>query len=249
MCTTAFQSFVKKHGTGPQRTATYLEPDDELLLLMAQKANLVIPLSGFSGMAGVKAVHKWFEENQTQYNPGAERGLGDRALWGVHKNRAFVVQTLGAKSPYHVAGGFGPAALEMDCTTYVNLMLSIYLKGDAHTATYVADCSAFGGTTTKHLARERYAFPLIMRKAGDKTFNYFQGAADILEATKPASASLYVLEVGGQVGGGVSHMALLYGSDVYECTTKQPICACISRPLEAFLANKGRSPIYLFGPR
>jgi len=240
--TAALQSFRDKYGTGTQRTAQCLESNDELLLLMAQKANLVTPLSGFPGMAGVRDTHNWLVQNQIKYNEGAQYGRGNRALWGVRGRPAFVVET--------ISGGFGPARIEMDCTIYVNLMVSIYLKGDAHSDVYVADCGKFGGTTANHLARERYGFPLVRREAGGQSLNYFSTTAEIADATKTAPASLYVLEVGeGKQGGAVKHMALLSGSTVYECTTGQAGSSCISRSLVSFMQSKVGKIVYLFGPR
>jgi len=240
--TAALQSFRNRYGTSTQRTALCLEPNDELLLLMAQKANLVIPLSGFRGMVGVQETHNWLERNQIRYNEGAQYGRGNRALWGVRNRPAFVVQT--------ISGAFGAARIEMDCTIYVNLMVSLYLKGVAHSDSYVADCSKFGGSTANHLARERYGFPLVRREAGGQSLNYFSTAAEIADATKTAPASLYVLEVGeGRQGGAVKHMALLSGSTVYECTMGQAGSSCISRSLVDFMLSKVGKIIYLFGPR
>jgi hypothetical protein len=240
-CTTALQSFCKKYGTGEQQTATKLAPNDELLLLMAQTAKLVMPLSGLPGMAGVKDTHKWFEDNKIRYNEGAQHGKGNRAVYGVHGNTAFAVETISTI--------FSAGPMEMDCTVYVNLMLSIYFTGNLHGPTYKAFCGPYGGTTSRHLARERYGFPLVMRKSGTQSLNYFSTAAEIAEATKSWPASVYVLEVGEGKLGGVKHMALLNGSTVYECTTGQPSSSCISRSLDVFMSSKAGKIIYLFGPK
>jgi hypothetical protein len=235
------QAFRTRQVTPGLRAPAALKPNDELLLAMAEKADLLVPLSGFSGISGVRDTHQWFKQKKTRYNEGAQFGRGDRALWGVHGDACFVVQT--------IKGGFSAGPVEMDCTIYVNLMASIYLRGDAHGGSYVADCSAFGGITERHLARERYGFPLVRRTVGGKSVNYFATALEIAEATKTAPASLYVLEVGGGRQGGVSHMALLSGFTVYECTTGQAGSSCIDRSLEDFMASKTGKIIYLFGPR
>jgi hypothetical protein len=241
--TAALQSFRNKHGTGLQCTPACLEPNDELLLLMAEKAGLVITLSGFPGWNGVKSVHEWLGCNNIKYNEGAQHGRGNRALWGVHDNTTYVVET--------ISGGFTGGKLEMDCTIYVNLMISIYLKGNAHTEIYAADCSRFGGVAETHLARERYGFALVRRESGGKSLNYFSTAEQIAEATKGSPSSLYVLEVGEGSKGTVKHMALLYGSRVYECTINQPNSSCIDRTLEDFVKPKADAGkiLYLFGPK
>jgi hypothetical protein len=80
-----------------------------------------------------------------------------------------------------------------------------------------------------------------------KRENYFKEADDIAAATIPSA--LYVLEVGGGAQGGVSHMALLYNQETYECTTHQSGSACISRPLADFVGTKKGKIFYLFGPK
>ena len=235
----ALQSFRLKYGSARQRDVGSLEPNDELLLTMAERAQLMIPLSGLRGIAGVRDTHRWFEQSKVKYNQGAQYGAGNRALWGVRGDPCSVVQT--------ISGQFAPGRVEMDCTIYVNLMVSIYLKGDAHNDLYVADCSAFGDVSSTHLARERYGFPLLERKVDERSLNCFTNAADIQAATR--GASLYVLEVGGGAQGGVSHMALLHDGLVYECTTGQAGSACISRRLDDFMRLKTGRPIYVFGPK
>lgn len=240
-CDGALQSFCKKHGTGEQQKTTKLEPNDELLLVMAEKAKLTIPLSGLPGMAGVKEVHQWFVDNKIKYNTGAEKGKGSRAVYGVHGNSAFAVQTINEK--------FSAGPVEMDCTIYVNLMLSVYLTGNLHGALYKA-ATPFGGDMSRHLARERYGFPLVMRRSGTKSLNYFSTAAEIKEATKAAPASLYVMEVGEPPTMGVSHMVLLHGSTVYQSTNiGNP--SCQSSSLDAFMNGvvAQKKIIYLFGPK
>jgi hypothetical protein len=141
----------------------------------------------------------------------------------------------------------------MDCTTYVNLMLSIYIQGHAHMAPYEASCKAYGEASNNHCARERYGLQLVNRLEGQfpaqKKVNYFKTADQIIEATRNSAGRLFVLEVGGGSLGGVKHMALYLNGDVYECTTHQPNSACIKRNIALFMANKQAQIIYLFGPR
>jgi hypothetical protein len=156
--------------------------------------------------------------------------------------------------------------VQMDCTTYVNLMVSIYLFGDARNAHYDADCSKFGGDSDFHCARDRYGYKRVNRseKQGkaEKQLGYFTKAEQVLTATEQGPERLYVLEVGSPRDvkgkdkqgdevtvmhvGGVTHMALLYNKRVYECTTHQPGAACIDRTIEKFMTNK--RTVYLFEP-
>lgn len=238
----ALRAFMNAHGSPEQRRTLVLMPNDDLLLIMARQAKLVIPLTGKTGMAGVTETHKWLNANGIKYNSGAEKvpPEGNRALWGVSGHRDAVIQTR--------SGGFANARpVELDCTIYVNLMLSIYLYGDVHTK-YQAACNKWGATSEEHLCREFYGLPLILRG----THNSFSSAAEITEVTSAAPSKVYVIEVGGEARGGVSHMALLHESRVYECTTHQPRSACIDSTLQDFIAHTFRQrkkPLYLFGPR
>jgi hypothetical protein len=100
------------------------------------------------------------------------------------------------------------------------------------------------------MARERYHMPLVMRTVTKdgvaKSENYFKTADDIADAT--IQGGMYALEKGGGPGGGVTHMALLYNGTVYECTTNQPVSACISSPLSSFVSRMHGAILYLFGP-
>jgi hypothetical protein len=49
--------------------------------------------------------------------------------------------------------------------------------------------------------------------------------------------------------GAVTHMALLYDGDTYECTTGQSGAACITRSFDKFMATKAGRSFYLFGPK
>lgn len=247
-CQSAFESFRTRHGTGAQCAAKHLEPNDELLLVMAQEASILLPLSGFRGMAGVKEMHRWLRDNRIQYNQGAQRGEGNRAVWGVHGNTAFAVQSTGVRylNGHFRDVKFAAGPVEMDCTLYVNLMLSLYFTGHLHTGMYEAS-TPFGAIAPKHLARDRYGLPLVWRRTATQPVNWFRTAAEIADATKASPTSVYVLEVAGGAEGGVTHMALMSGSTVYECTTGQVGSSCINRSLEQFM-GKGKN-VYLFGPK
>ena len=222
-----------------------VDPGDDILLKMAMDGQILIPMPSTSGTAGLLQMHKWFVDNQIKYQKGAESGGGTRATYGVEGNRSYAVQTCNAR--------FERGPVQMDCTTYANLMLSVYLQGHIHSAPYDACCKLYGETSNNHCARERYGFPLVCRQEAaspvPKALNYFKTAAQIADACKNSPNRLFVLEVGGGAAGGVSHMALFLGGDVYECTNHQPAAACIKRGLPIFLANKANKIFYLFGPR
>jgi hypothetical protein len=234
----------------------YVEPGDHVLLMMAWKGQMLIPLPYKRSWNGVKELHEWFVTNDIKYNSGADKGGGNRANYGVDKHPDYAVQTTNKR--------FARGPVQMDCTTYVNLMLSIYLFGDAHNARYDADCSKFGGDSEFHCARDRYGYMRVNRpeRQGkvEKQLGYFTRTDQILAATEEDPDRLYALEVGSPRDvkakdkegdevtvmhvGGVTHMALLYKGRVYECTTHQPRAACIDRTVKEFMANK--RTVYLF---
>jgi hypothetical protein len=235
----SFQALVQKQF--PNLTAAvpiqpYVEPGDYVLLMMAWKGQMLIPLPYERGWNGVKHLHSWFVKNEIKYNKGADKGGGNRAIYGVDKRCDCAVQTTNKK--------FARGPVQMDCMTYVNLMLSIYLFGDAHNARYDADCSKFGGDSEFHCARDRYGYLRINRpeKHGkeEKQLGYFTKAEQIITATQDNSDTLYALEVGSASElkgkdkegeevtvmhvGGVTHMALLYngrGVRMYDTPTRR----------------------------
>ena len=199
-----------------------VEPTDYVLLMMAWEGNMLIPLPYKRSWNGVRELHEWFVKNEIKYNTGADKGGGNRANYGVDKRFDYAVQTTNIK--------FARGPVQMDCTTYVNLMLSIYLFGDAHNARYDADCSKFGGDSEFRCARDRYGYVRVNRsekhRKDEKELGYFTKAEQIITATQDDPNRLYVLEVGSvrdlkgknKEGeevtvmhvGGVTHMALLY---------------------------------------
>ena len=108
-----------------------------------------------------------------------------------------------------------------------------------------------GSAATEHLGRSRWDYELLSCPSKPQPRNYHRTTEDILAATESRQGKLFQLEVGRTFKGTpgfVTHMALMYGQTVYECTPK-PILhgsACISRPLSEFMKNKTASIIYLF---
>jgi hypothetical protein len=223
----------------------YIDPDDDCLLRMATVAQILIPIPDSNGGVGLKTLHNWFVDNKIKYETGADKAPGTRAFFGLdfQDSSDYAVQRNN--------GRYERGPVMMNCTTYVNLMISVFMSGDVHDLPYDADCSCFGATSNTHVARDRYGLALIYRDSTvhDKTKkeNYFKTAEEIAASSKPKN--LYVLEVAGGAQGGVSHMAILYDGEVYECTTGQPASACIKRPLETFVGTKHGKIFYMFGPR
>lgn len=225
-------------GTAPVKDL--VAPGDYLPLYLAWKAGILIPLPRKAGIAGVLALHDRFVADGVRYNPGADKGGGNRGVWGVHDCLDYAVQTTEER--------FRAGPIQMDCTTYLNLMLSVYASGHCHNEPYAASCKNFGALSTTHCARDRYGMALVTRKAGTTEARHFEGAAQIADAVGTRTDKLFAIEVGAKGTGFVSHMALLYDGMVYECTTGQTGSACIVRPLAEFCSNKAAKILYLFGP-
>jgi putative peptidoglycan binding protein len=228
---TALWAFRSAHNPGPFETR--VDPDSEELVLMARVARIEIPLPGERGWDGVRRVHDWFASQGVKYNEGAENGLGNRAIYGLRGRTGSAIQRIDR------AWRAGP--VQMDCTTYLNLMLGVYYGGNAHQSPYDADCSNFGATSQVHCARDRYGFREVSFEAGRAPRNYVT-STDEMESLAKAGV-LYALEV-AKNSGSITHMALLRDGVVWECTTKQPASACIRRPIAEFMRNKGR--VFMF---
>lgn len=222
----------------------YVDPNDSCLIKLLEQAGILIMLPGKNGLAGVFQLHDDFRRSGVTYEPGAAtKAGGSHAYWGLDDMELYVVQT--------DHGQFTKGPVYMNCTTYVNLMLSVYYWGNAHNDDYDADCSCFGGTLG-HLALERYGLQLNMRETDGKSVNYFTDAEQISASVN--SAALYVIEIDHNRAEGVSHMTLLTNGKIYESTNRNGMSAltCISTGLREWTALvKKKYPhviYYLFGP-
>ena len=140
-------------------------------------------------------MHSWLENNNIGYQAGAEKGEGNRATWGVFGSPNFAAQTVGKYRKIIK----GPPLL--DCTTYANLMLSIYYDGDCH-KNYKAALSATGGgsATTEHIGKERYGMELVEsdnKSTTGEPLNYLKGLEEIRSKTSTNPTKLHHIEVAG----------------------------------------------------
>jgi hypothetical protein len=230
--TRALLGFRDAHFPGPYRLE--VSPDSDELLILVTLAQLEIPLPGATGMNGIQRMHDWFVERGTKYNQGAESGLGNRAIYGIRGHTGSAIQRI------NQAWRKGP--VEMDCTTYVNLMLGIFFKGNAHQAPYDANCADYGGLSKVHCGRDRYGFKEISVTFGSEARSYVTTADEMTAVAK--EDTLYVLEI-AKSNNSVVHMALLYNGSAMECTINQPASACIKRSIADFMRGK-RARIFMY---
>lgn len=239
----ALASFQRRHAQYTRvGQKPYVDPDDWLLLYAIWKANILVVMPGKGGVEGMKEMHKWFVTNKIKYNSGAEHGKGNRAVYGVSGATRYAVQRTAAR--------FLNGPVEMDCTTYVNLMLSIYMNGHVHAAPYDGGCADAGGLSSFHLARDRYGLPLVRRPTSNGSVNWFGDAQQLSAAMAASPNGLYAIEC-AHGGGSVFHMGLIHKDTAYECTTGQSGSSCITSPLHEFtVASEMRKKgiFYLFGP-
>ncbi len=234
----ALRNFQTTHGL---ESTGFVDPNDDTLVNLLDEAGILITLPGSKGIAGVMRLHDWFRSHHVAYEKeAAMKTGGTRAYYGLDGEEDYVVQT------NHTIFEEGP--LKMNCTTYVNLMLSVYSTGAAHDEPYDADCSMYGGTANVHLAKDRYELPLVTRVSGGARF--FTDADQIRAAVN--SHSVYVIEIDHVRAKGVAHMVLLTNNQVYEATNLNGyICeTCISSDLDSFCDRQSQKGtiFYLFGP-
>lgn len=162
----ALRAFQRAHHL-PERN--YVDPSDECLFALAEAAQILVPMPNKLGISGVKILHQWFVDNKIGYQKGAESGGGNRPLY-VDDCADYAIQRI------NMAWRAGPVL--MDCTTYVNCMLSVFLHGNVHSSPYSASCAAYGDTSNNHMARERYGLLLVSRPVTTggvtKKENYFR---------------------------------------------------------------------------
>ena len=210
-------------------------PDSDDLLILVRLAQIEIALPGATGINGVQRMHDWFVKSGTKYNENPEKlatSLGNRAIYGMQGHTESAIQWINR------AWRRGP--VEMDCTTYVNLMLGIFCVGNAHQAPYDADCGMFGANSKVHCARDRYNFKEISATFGKETRAYVRTADEMTAVAK--ENTLYGLEVATSKNS-VVHMALLYNGCVMECRPEVKECTpdsdCIKSPIVDFVRRMG----------
>jgi hypothetical protein len=219
-----------------------LQPDDEWLLRMAAQAEILIPMpKPKTGMAAVLQLHGWFQDKGLLYESKNDyKGPNSRSFWALPAQPNFAVQL------QLLAGMINRGPIKINCTTYANMMLSVFRYGTLANPCYNASVQNIGGGSSEHLSKARYHFQQVMRdeKSPDgkqKPLNYFATAEQIDDATD--DAKLYSMEIGSDVHRGVGHHAILHNGTVYQSHDTDPSAEDCS--LEKFMASTTPC-IYLF---
>jgi len=191
-----------------------LQPDDDWLLRMAAQAEILIPMPKTkTGMPAVLQLHSWFQDKGLLYESKSDyKGTNSRSFWAVpaHPNVAVQLQLL--------AGMINRGPIKINCTTYANILLSVFRYGTLANPCYNASVKNIGGDSAEHLSKARYQFRQVMREetatdGKNKQLNYFATAEQIDDATD--DAKVYSMEIGSDVHRGVGHHAILHNGTVY----------------------------------
>jgi len=203
--------------------------NDITVLRLAEQAGILIDLSLRSGISGLKDLNSVLSD--VTYEPGADTKAGSKlncSFYGLEGRTEKVVQWQN--------GCIQPGPIYMNCTTYANLALSIYVNGNAQNSQYDPDVHEIGDEGP-HLA-VNYGFAIMDRKDA-KNSSAFLTANEIKKYAQPDR--LYSIEwalalddEGHQ--GYVHHEAILYDKTVYHSwpNGKYSLPTIMSQSLEEF---------------
>jgi hypothetical protein len=232
-------------GLPPARSSVkVLQPDDDWLLRMAAQAQILMPMPApKKDIVGVLQLHRWLQGKRILYEPKQDyMGTNSRSFRAVQARPNLAVQLqLGTEEKIK----HGP--IKINCTTYANIMLSVFKYGTLANPGYNPSVQNIGGSSSEHLSKARYQFQQIIREVAGtdgktKQTNYFATAEQIDDATD--DGKLYSMEIGSAPNRGVGHHAILYNGTVYQSHDSSPSAADCS--LEKFMA-RATPCIYLFG--
>ncbi len=196
---------------------TLLQPQDEWLVRMAAAAQILVPMPIVSDYRGIDELHEWMVSQEIKYEPATEYGsTNSRSFWPIAGNPdlAIQLQTHGynaAGAVAHMNRYIEPGPIQINCTTYANMMLAVYLFGTLDHPNYKPWVGEFGGNTNVHLSQNRYGFRLIKTPEGG---TYFTSAEQILDVVN--DWEIYSMEIGCDPNHGTGHYATLHNSIVYE---------------------------------
>lgn len=181
----------------------HVAPNDLTVLGLADEADILIELSLRDGIDGLLDFND--EVRQVTYEPGADGrapNVTQCSFRGLQGFPGFVVQL------QH--GGIAAGPVLLNCTTYANLAVSIYMHGNANNGEYDADLSKIGDAGP-HLACN-YGFAIMDRADLAQGRSVFNNGDEIGSYAK--EDRLYSIECAG-AGGNVHHEAVMYNGIVY----------------------------------
>jgi|GEM_PF-7088536 len=224
----------------------YLEPDDKAVWALAENAGVLFRVcSSKRGSAAFTAVHDWLVARRTPYG-GYGTGNGpSHMVYGLegHPDWAIQVET----NTKNVLPKEWARCLH--CTSYQNLMLSVWTMGNCHGDPYSPGL-AFGGVG-KSLAKSRYGYQRCTPAKGRTTVKTFKELESVLTPGR-----LYAMELckdkdtdgDGVMEDFVYHYTLIFNGFVYQANL--PIAKGVySMSLDQWWSNKAKNKtLYIYGP-
>lgn len=243
--------------TNKHEPLTLLQPGDEWLLRMAAKAQILIPVPGVGDYRGIDELHEWMVSKGLQYEVKADyEGNNSRSFWPIAGNPdlAIQLQLHGARNAAEAVAKMtkyyiNPGPIKINCTTYANMMLAVYLFGTLDQPRYKPWVGEFGGEGKQgHLAQKRYEFELIKPPEGG---DHFTSDAQILGVAE--NWEIYTMEIGNEPNHGTGHYAILHNGVVYESYNANPGHSASDWGLAEYfrqrLTTTYKRWVYLFGQR
>lgn len=216
-----------------------LQPDDDWLLRMAAAAHILIPMPGVNDCAGLFQLHDWLQSEVILYEPKEDyEGKRSRSFWPIHGRTNLAIQLQRGLGDLHC---INPGPIQINCTSYANIMLAVYMWGHLNHPSYNPICIEIGGKSSKHLS-VRYQFKLMDRELTDKDGKpsmkggkpervvYFTSPEQIRAVVQ--NWEIYSMEIGSDANHGTGHHTILHNGTVYE--SRDAVPSATDRPLEVF---------------
>jgi hypothetical protein len=218
----AMTAFQKDFGRENYQTSIndYIEPDPRghKLQALAWKAGVVSWVPSYCrGKPAVLALYETLRQQKIPYGwtqNGKKHHGGSRMVWGWEDYPQLVVYTTAGSNPddLHFRTDY-PKTL--NCTSFANLMLSVWVRGDAHGAPYIAN----QGVGAMNPLGKRYNMPPVpggidVDKSGG-VFSNFDKLKKRLQPGKMYHIALYTKGVG------ITHDMVLLDDTIYQCNLNQ----------------------------
>ena len=220
---------------------TLLQPDDDWLLRMAASAQILIPMPGIRDFVGISQLHDWLKSKGFKYEPAADSlGEPSRSFWPIHGRPNLAIQLQRGLKLHQI----NPGPIQINCTSYANMMLAVYLCGNLYHPGYCPYALDIGAGSKKHLA-QRYQFQIMPRKAKDGTPAVDKDGKPIRYFTSPEQIvavvddwEIYSMEIGSRANHGTGHHTIVHNKKVYESKdNKENPSATVTDDLDTYFKN------------
>jgi hypothetical protein len=241
----ALINFYKVWGIGPVKK--YIEKNDRFddLLALAQVAGVLIKLP--AGLRSASALTALYDRCRSANYPYAWKdvaknvvyGGGTKVIWGFEDRPSWAVVTT---PPLDKCCFSSTLPISLNCTSFANLMLSVWKQGNAHSQPY--DASQMGDGYDDNLG-SRYA----LHPVHDGNL-FHEGYCHDVDAIKQKAqpGRLYYLGLCGPGLTTIAHDVVLLDGFVYECNHDKATAVYktkIDERLKRVVKNQGAR---MYGP-